>query len=209
MSIKILDYTKEPLKIMSECASICYDSIPKDVIAKHCIESGHTRVSEFADVTVEISEYSARVMRELYTHIQGTSRLQRSTRYVNEDGFGYYTPPSIIEHGDEAVKRYQSMMVAINTTYNVLVEMGIPKEDVANLLPLGGHSKMVLKINVRALIHLAETRLCKRAYIEFRELMSELLPLISELDSDWEFIINNYCKKKCEKGKCTEKIKCK
>lgn len=81
--IKILEITKEPLKVMGNAASICYDSIElEDVInnakvkkakgiARHCLNSGHDRVAEFADVTLILDQYSARVIREWYTHIVG------------------------------------------------------------------------------------------------------------------------------------------
>lgn len=41
--------------------------------------------------------YSARVIREWYTHIGGSpTRLQASTRYIDyEHGFDYVVPPSI------------------------------------------------------------------------------------------------------------------
>lgn len=75
--IKVLNYTKNPLLEMGKAASICYDSIELEdilnntkskkaaVIAKHCLSSGHTRVAEFADITLLIDGYSARVIREL------------------------------------------------------------------------------------------------------------------------------------------------
>ena len=74
--IKVLNYTKEPLKEMGKAASICYDSIELEEIirnaktkkakgiAKHCLKSGHDRVAEFADVTLLLDQYSARVIRE-------------------------------------------------------------------------------------------------------------------------------------------------
>ena len=74
--IKVLEYTKEPLRVLGNAASICYDSIElEDIlsnakvktakgIAKHCLKSGHDRVAEFGDVVLLIDAYSARVIRE-------------------------------------------------------------------------------------------------------------------------------------------------
>jgi len=52
-------------------------------------------------------------------------------------------------------------MKTIQNAYKQLEELNIPKEDIANILPLGMESKMVLKINARAILHMAEVRLCE------------------------------------------------
>jgi len=205
--IKVLDYTKNPLTLMGECASTCWGSTPSPRIGIECIESGHGRVLEFADVTLEISGYSARVIREIYTHVAGTSRLQSSTRYIKYGDFDYITPNSI-SNNENALKEYDLLMQVIQNTYKSLEELSIPKEDIANILPLGMESKMVLKINARAILHMAEVRLCTRAYWEFRKFMRELLKVVGGLDEEWKKIIS-YAKPKCEVyGYCNEKNTC-
>jgi thymidylate synthase (FAD) len=206
--IKVLNYTHNPLTVMATCAKECWGSNPKDLVkvAKEIIESGHGRVSEFADVTVVIDGYSARTIRELYTHIIGTSRLQASTRYIKYGEFDYFTPPSI--KNKMGTEEYTKIMDTIKEGYQKLQELDIPKEDVANVLPLAMISRVVLKINVRALIHLAEMRLCTRAYHEIRKLVIELLNILSELDDEWKWIVSQ-CKPKCDMvGFCTEKFCC-
>ncbi len=206
--IEIIDYTSNPLEKMGEVAAICWDSEPHKGIAKSCLRSGHGRVSEFASITVRISEYSARVIRELYTHVEGVSRLQRSTRYVDEGNFGYYVPPSIQEN-PEALGIYHSTMYAISDAYRQLEDLGIPKQDSANLLPLGSHTMVNLQINIRALIHLCNTRKCLRTLREFRDLLEELLPEVSMLNDEYKYIVKNYCVSKCiSSGYCNEDHSC-
>ena len=96
-------------------------------------------------------------------------------------------------------------MQNILASYQSLVEKGVPKEDVANLLPLGMNTKIVLKINYRALLHMAEVRMCERAYIEFRDFMKELIKTISEVDEEWAELMT-FMKPKCKI--CTEKENC-
>ncbi len=205
--IKVLDYTKNPLTLMGECASFCWGSTPSPRIGVECIESGHGRVLEFADVTLEISGYSARVIREIYTHVAGTSRLQSSTRYIKYGDFNYITPNSI-SNNENALKEYDLLMQVIQNTYKSLEELSIPKEDIANILPLGMESKMVLKINARAILHMAEVRLCTRAYWEFRKFMRELLKVVGGLNEEWKKIVS-YAKPKCEvNGYCNERFSC-
>lgn len=205
--IKVLDYTKNPLTLMGKCASICYDSKDSKQIAIDCIESGHTRVAEFGDITIEIDEYSARCMRELYTHIAGTSRIQSSTRYINYEDFKFYTPPSV-SNNKIALYHYDRFMDQVTQTYKELLNLNIPKEDIANILPLGSYSKVVLKINIRAIIHMAQMRLCNRALKEYRDFMKEFLDVVGGLDDEWNQVIK-YCKPKClHTGYCNEKQSC-
>jgi thymidylate synthase (FAD) len=88
----------------------------------------------------------------------------------------------------------------------MLDNLGIKKEDYANLLPLAYEQKMVLKINVRALIHLFEVRTCTRAYHEFRDFMKELaMTLKTECDDQWTWLVDNVFKTKCDVlGYCPE-----
>ena len=210
--IKVLNYTKNPLMEIGKAASICYDSITLEEIianaktkkaigiAKHCLNSGHTRVAEFADVTLLIDAYSARVIREFYTHVIGTSRVQASTRYIKYKDlkFGYYVPNSI-KKNKEAKLIYDDCMDNILDSYSRLLELGIPQQDAANVLPLGHNTTIVCKINLRALMHMFEVRTCTRAYEEYRKLMKELKDVVKNLDEQWLFLCEKHFKTKCEK----------
>ena len=202
--IKVLNATKNPIQFIGKVAGCCYGS--KDEPQANykrglkCIKDGHGRAMEFVDVTLEIDEVSARMIRELGRHVIGTSYLQASTRYITYDNFDYYTPKNLKDD-----KEYHITMQNILASYQSLVEKGMPKEDVANLLPLGMNTKIVLKINYRALLHMAEVRMCERAYIEFRDFMKELIKTISEVDEEWADLMT-FMKPKCKI--CTEKENC-
>lgn len=205
--IKIIRATQNPLTLMGECASACWNSKPSPQIGIDCIESGHGRVLEYPDVIVEIDGYSARMIRELYTKIVGVTRLQASTRYINEGEFDYYLPDSI-NNNIKAFLRYEDIMEEISFAYKKLEELGIPKEDIANILPLGMHSKVILKINARAIIEMALTRLCGRALKEYRSFMIDLIDVVGKVDNEWLKIMS-YALVKCEvSGFCSEKNSC-
>ena len=143
-----------------------------------------------------------------YTHIIGTSKLQASTRYIDCSKFDFYTPNSIKNNAD-ADEVYNNIMDNIKETYTALIGLGIKKEDVANILPLGMSTKIVLRINVRALIHMFELRSCTRAYIEYRQLMNEMKKQLSSLDQEWDTLCKNYFNPKCIKlGYCNERYSC-
>lgn len=205
--IEVLNYTKKPLTLMGIVASKCWNSKPNINIAIDCIESGHHRVLEYPDVIVLISGYSARMIRELYTHIIGVTRLQESTRYVEYGDFGYYIP-NAIKNNELALDIYKNCMDTIQNSYKALQLINIKKEDIANLLPLGMFTKVVLKINARAILHMAEVRMCNRTLKEYRDFMTELKQTLEHLDEEWRYIAK-YMEPKCEKLKyCNEKNSC-
>ena len=100
-------------------------------------------------------------------------------------------------------------MSNIQEAYETLLNQGISKEDVANLLPLGMKSKMVLRTNARHLIDMSHQRLCTRAYWEYREFMKDLMEALSNYSEEWKYIVDNYFIPKCELyGYCTEHNSC-
>ena len=205
MEIKILSETTEhPLIKMGEMSGICWNADTNDAEknrkrAISCIKAGHGRVLEYVDVEMVISGVSARCLRELYTHIGGSpTRLQSSTRYVSEEqGFGYYTPPKI-ENNEELKPIYEDGMELIQKTYNSLMARKATKEDAANILPLGMESKMVWKINLRALINFMNRRLCTRALKEIRDLSVEIKNQLAAKNEEWAWIADNLFVPTCE-----------
>lgn len=206
--INILNYTKNPLSHIGRISGICYGQTNVKrfrKIAERCLEEGHGRVSEFADITIEIDGYSAKMIRELYTHVIGTSRVQSSTRYIDYSKQFEYITPKTVSKDVEALKIWEDTMSTINNSMKNLKELGIPVEDLTNMLPLAYTTKMVLKINLRALIHMFHVRACTCAYWEYREFMKELKLILSSLDEEWEFLSKNYFVPKCiSNGFCDE-----
>lgn len=177
-----------------------------------CILSGHGRTLEYVNVEMILENYSARVIREWYTHIGNLpTRLQSSTRYINyaDKGFYYITPHSIND-SIAAKKIWDDLMIHINKQLNLLdKEYNIPKEDIANGLPLGMCTKIVDKRNLRNLIDMSHVRKCKRAYWEYRELFNDIETQLSQISNEWKWVVSNLFVPKCEfLGKCTEKNSC-
>lgn len=212
--IKIITYDKNPVSLIGKNAAVCYGKRIEDGYSESdykrglaCIESGHGRALEYASVDVEVSGYSARCIREVYTHIIGTNRLQESTRYANMDNFDYYVPDSI-RLNEEALYIYDRLMHDIQYAYKELSELDIHIEDAANVLPLAYNTRIVLKINVRALLHLAEERLCSRAYSEIRKFVNELKVVLTSLGEEWKIISEMMVPKCVSLGYCPEKKSC-
>lgn len=175
-----------------------------------CIVSGHGRTWEFPQVYMKIEGYSARVIRELYTHIGGApTRLQASTRYIDyEKGFDFVTPPSV-QKSEEALQVYTDAMGQIGEALRKLEKAGVPREDCAMLLPLGMTSTVVLRTNLRNLVDMSHQRLCTRAYWEFRQLMADMIAALSAVSEEWAYLTEHLFVPKCElTGFCTERNGC-
>ena len=168
---------------------------------------------EYVNVEMVIDGYSAKVLREYYTHIGGSpSRLQASTRYIDYskgDGFSYTTPHSI-EKNEDVSFEWSAMMLYINSKIRYLINKhNIPVEDATMLLPLAYSSKMVDKRNLRNLVDMSRQRMCNRAYWEYRELFNYICNVLREYSDEWKWIVDNLFHAKCDEvGYCIETKSC-
>lgn len=220
--IKIINIDRNPISLIGKNAAVCYGKPIDTVMGEYdeadykrglaCIESGHGRALEYAAVDVEVSGYSARCIREVYTHIVGTTRLQESTRYIDMSDFGYFMPDSI-RNNPRAHMLYVNLMDTVKATYEQLRDIDIPVEDCANTLPIAYNTRITFKINVRSLLHLAEERSCSRAYHEIRDFVNEFKKVLysygnNACESEWKEIAL-MMRPKCENlGYCPEKKGC-
>lgn len=204
---------KKVITLIGEMIGPCYGSDTSDDGKNYkrglnSILAGHGRVLEYADVWFILEGYSARVMREFYTHIGGApTRTQASTRYIEYGNFNYMTPPTISKNG-AAKERYDFCMQQIQDCVRDLEACGVPKEDAANVLPLGMTTTVAVRMNARTLISMAEQRFCTRAYQEYRLLMSDIVFALRRYSEEWKTLADMMiCK--CDKvGWCEEEFSC-
>lgn len=208
--------TKKPITLIGKRAGICYGADITDDKKNYkrgleCLQNNHGRTLEYVNVESIISGISCRLGREWFTHIGGApTRLQASTRYINySKGFDYVVP-SKIKNNPAALEKYEEVMKTIAEASSYLEnDLGIPREDVANLFPLGMDTKIVDKRNLRNIIDMSHQRMCTRAYWEFRKLFKAYADALREIDDEWAYIVDNYLMPKCETlGYCPEKYTC-
>ena len=206
---------KNPITLIGKMAGLCYGSDTSSNEKNYkrglqCIKDGHGRVLEFPDIYMYLSGYSARVIREWYTHIGGMpTRLQESTRYIDYSSFPYVIPPSIGRNAD-ALKEYEASMGNTRRLIeNLVKKYDIPKEDAAMALPLGMKTGVSCKINSRTVMSMAEQRKCNRAYWEYRELMWDFEKAVREYSTEWNVLADYIFVCKCDKtGFCPEGHSC-
>ena len=201
--------TKDPISLMGREAGVCWGREGNDYKrGLDCIKSGHGRVMEYPQVYMVV-DASARMIRELYTHIGGSpTRLQASTRYIDYKDFDVVVPPSI-EQDAYRESTYRVAIDKIVETMQMLECMGVPREDIAMLLPLGMVSRVVLRTNLRNLADMSRQRMCNRAYWEFRQFMLELTANLEEYSEEWRTVTEMCFMPKCEHlGYCPEIKSC-
>lgn len=202
--------TRMPITLIGRRAGVCWEADVSDDAKNYkrgldCIESGHGRTLEFVNVEMILDGYSARVIREWYTHIGGApTRLQASTRYIDYGEFEYVTPPSL-----QGNATYRHTMDDIAANIRLLESEGVPREDAAMLLPLGMTTRVVDKRNLRNLIDMSRQRMCERAYWEFRDLFDDIYKALWAYSGEWATICETQLHAKCEPmGRCPEKHGC-
>jgi len=213
--ITILEETsKNPITLIGKRAGVCWNGDISDDEKNYkrgmsCIQNNHGRTLEYVNVEMVIDGYSARVIREWYTHIGGApTRLQSSTRYVDYNDFEYIVPAKV-KDDENAYKVYIDCMKNIANSCKELEKLGVPREDSALLLPLGMTTKIVDRRNLRNLVDMSHQRKCTRAYWEYRQLFSDLENALKSYSKEWEWIVTNLFKRKCDlTGFCTESKSC-
>ena len=205
MKITLTRITKDPVLAIEEAASNCYDSEPSEdgKILNHCVNSGHTSVTEFCNFTFHIESVSRSLLAQLTRH-RHAGYAVRSQRYCSEDGFNYIIPPTI-KSDNNLRHSFIDMMDKINDYYTALQELNIPNEDARYILPNACETKLEMTLNLRALMNFMNERLCTCAQWEIRQLAQEMRKLVLEQVPELE----SYLVPKCEKngkefGVCNE-----
>lgn len=193
MKVTLIQATENPIEVISQIASICYDSNPKNPLGlvKHLYCNGHHSVFEHIYFTFKIEGISRACSHQLVRH-RHCSFTQRSQRYCSEDGFKVVCPRSVVEVGGQY--DYGNVVNRIGEFYEEAQSVGVPNEDARYLLPNACKTSLYLSCNLRELIHIANERLCMRAQWEIRDLVKQMVSLV---DPALHFMLVP----KCESGR--------
>lgn len=186
MKIKLLKYTTDAERLCGAAALTTTKSgAPSEIlekidldVAKEIIRRvtgyGHGSVIEHASFTFSVEGVSRAMTHQLVRH-RIASYTQQSQRYVRYDTLkNYVTPPSIAENV-QARKEFDETLKKISETYQNLLQIGIPKEDVRFILPNAAKTNIIVTMNARELRHFFNVRCCTRAQWEMREVATEML----------------------------------
>lgn len=193
MKVTLLNHTPNPEDAIISAAAICYKSLPRKAIIKHCIKSGHHSVLEFADFDFLVEDVSRVTTHQIVRKRVGTSFAQESQRYVCYDGGFEYIIPDSIENSEVNLEAFKHQVNQVSVVYDFLVKNGVKAEDARFILPNATCANMRIKVNARTLIDLGKERLCTTSQWEIRELIT----LMKEAIKDVAPLISEYMQPKC------------
>lgn len=151
------------------------------VLSRH-----HWGILEHLDFHFVIRGISRACSHQLVRH-RLASYAQQSQRYVDKGDFHYIVPDSI-RNNPEALALYRQTMDELGTRYEQLQALlhgaypDLANEDVNQdarfVLPNACETEMVMKLNGRQVIEIAQKRLCSRAQWEIRALFEQIRALL-------------------------------
>jgi thymidylate synthase (FAD) len=176
----------------------------QETLIHHLLDHGHFGPFEHPQATFAVKGVSRACMAQLTRHRHVSFDVQ-SMRYVAFDdvdpadvreGELVVIPPSATDPDwvgrnqrtgqvdeESAAEREAIFKDAIEsavTSYQDLLELGMPPEDARFVLPIGTKVNIVMSMNVRMLMHVADMRAAADAQWEIRELTESVLDLAAE-----------------------------
>ena len=179
MRLVLLDYTRDPLKVMCAVkAKIEGKHLFPDDISEHqaeeefidSVNSGIYGMFEFASFTFDIMDVTRAFTHQL-VRTRHASYMQESMRFSVHRGelFSYLRDKPTLK-GD-AIEVYDETMKGIQEGYEALLDMGVSPEDARGVLPTDIFTSICMKVDYRNLLHMAEQRMCLQSQSEHRMFM--------------------------------------
>lgn len=179
MKITLLAITPQADKVIEQAGRVCYlsdnkitDTSAKPFIHK-LIKAGHESVLEHASATFKIEGVSRALTHQLVRH-RLASFSQQSQRYVDENGFDFVIPESVIDKDE-----FTRDMLKIADMYDKWRKKGLKKEDARFVLPNACCSDIVVSANFREWRHIMKMRLSSKAQWEIRTMAKHILILLA------------------------------
>lgn len=171
MKVTLIRQTENPIELIAEAASICYDSDPANPLGlvKHLYRNGHHSPFEHVYFTFLLEgvsrSFSHQIVRQRHA-----SPTQRSQRYCSEEDFEVVAPQSVagLQVFWDAIEKIYDAYDAMTKKY------GVPNEDARAILPNACATKLYFSLNLRELMHICNFRLCSRAQKEIRDVVAAM-----------------------------------
>src|SRR5512137_2615001 len=183
-TVTLLAITPNAEKLIEEAGRTCYLSLERIAegseksFIRNCIKRGHHSILEHATATFRITGASRAFTHQLVRH-RLASFSQQSQRYVDETGFNYVIPADILAD-PEASALFREFMDRSASTYRLLRERGIKKEDARFVLPNALESQIVFSANFRELRTIFNLRLDRGAQWEIRRVCAQMLKILQK-----------------------------
>ncbi|MDI6856862.1 MAG: FAD-dependent thymidylate synthase [Dehalococcoidia bacterium] len=189
VQVKLLDHTHDPIRSLYIAFRTAYSSLTPQEIGERIeaeritrqqmldfvekrLQTGHASPLEQVWFEFAISGVSRAFSHQFVRHRVGISFEQQSQRYVVFKGgeFPHTVPETVRQAGYE--DKLRDAFADIGRLYQEMVDAGIPAEDARFLIPNAAHTNFKVTVNLQALLHICDLRLCTRAQWEFRKVAS-------------------------------------
>lgn len=175
-------------------SKVCYNTDTNNpaAIGKHCMNSGHFSGSRSQYILFQVDDCPRFTIDQMVRHEEGVMKNVQSFRYVDKNCFAYEIPVEIKDN-PELLNRYIAHMNEAIILYGDIQSYVMQKtnsqeranEQARHVLPISTHSSFVIGMDVEALIHFCNMRLCVRTEDIHRELAKAIrsasLGLLPEL----------------------------
>ena len=140
---------------------------------------------EFINYTFDITGVSRSFTHQL-VRTRNAVYAQESMRTVDVRDAGFN------DHGHMGIKL--SIEDSISE-YSGIVDLGTEVQKARDVLPMGIHTNIIMRTNLRELMHMAEVRLCKRTQGEYQDVFKLMVARIAEVHPYFEDMLQVYCVK--------------
>lgn len=178
--------------------------LPSDAkLIESVIKSGHTSILEHVSFTFIVTGMSLAARSQFFRH-RLMSPTEQSKRAVSALELGVVVPDTIL-NDQMALGAYLDCIDKCYDTYDILVNMGVPKEDARYCMPQSLETSFIVTINGRELFEsIFPDRLCRRAQWEVREMVGQMYQIVMGMMSS----VYKLTGPRCHFGKCREAERC-
>lgn len=193
MQVSLIQATPNPVKVITDIASICYgkeESKNPDKLLRHLVKLEHMSTFEHIYYTFKIEGISRACLAQLTRH-RHASYTVRSSRYCDESKKENIIPESIKSNPDILDIYTYQVSGRSKDVYDYLISKGIKKEDARFVLPQSLSTDLYMSLNLRELIHINKLRTSKQAQWEIRDLVNEITMLVVENTPELAFMFKD------------------
>lgn len=181
MKVTILnpEETKELFYWWGMASKVCYatETSAPEKIGMGCMYSGHFSGSRSRYILFQIDDCPRFTIDQAVRHEEGAMKNVQSFRYVDKSSFAYEIPEEIKDNKELLANYHRHMMMTFaiyceiqDYVYTKTGSHERANEQARYVIPMSTHSSFVFGLDVEALIHFCNMRLCVRAEDKIREL---------------------------------------
>ena len=192
MEVKILnpEQARDLFYWWGMTSKVCYDTKTNNpsAIGKHCMNSGHYSGNRSQYILFQVDDCPRFTIDQVVRHEVGVMKNVQSFRYVGKHSFAYEVPIEIttnqalmaryVQHMNDTIELYTDIQSYVLDKTNSKERAN---EQARYVLPMSTHSSFVIGMDIEALIHFCNMRLCVRTEDIHRQLAKKIRNCVLEI----------------------------